>query len=58
MKKANEARNEILKLLEDQLKEFDKLKEEYDDYYKKIAHLYNEGLINLKGEILNNKNKI
>ena len=54
-KKANEARNERLKMLEDQLKEFDKLKEEYDDYHEKLAHLYNDGLINSKGEILNNQ---
>ena len=54
-KKANKARNERLKLLEDQLKEFDKLKEEYDDYNEKLAHQYNEGLINSKGEILSNQ---
>ena len=52
-KRANDIRDERLQQLEGQLEEFNKLKGECNEYKEKLSALYNEGIIDLEGEIVN-----
>ena len=52
-KRANDIRDERLEQLEGQLEEFNKLKGECNEYKEKLSALYNEGIVELEGEIVN-----
>ena len=52
-KRPNDIRDERLQQLEGQLEEFNKLKGERNENKEKLSAQYNEGIIDLEGEIVN-----
>ena len=52
--KRNELKDKRIKELEGKLELFDKMKEDLDDYTAKLQNIYEKGLINEDGELINN----
>ena len=52
--KENELKDKRLKELEDKLDSFDRMKAELDDYTNKLQKIYERGLINEDGYVLDN----
>ena len=52
--KRNELKDKRIKELEGKLELFDKMKEDLDDYTAKLQNIYEKGLINEDGKLINN----